>query len=227
MNKKRFFSAKNVAFLAVSVALVVVLQVWGSAIPIGPINMNLTLIPIVLGGVLLGPAAGAFLGCAAGLIVLINGMTGADVFTNFLLGQQPVFTAFLCIVKTTAAGFVSGLLFRALRKKNRYAAVFVSGLAAPVVNTGLFVVGALIMSGTIGEFMAGTEFAGMSVAYFVVVVLAGVNFLVEFALNAICAPALFRVSEIITRKGGTSECENEKHAEKTETSACKGERAEE
>ncbi len=201
MKKDRFFSAKNIAFLAVLLALVVVLQLWGSAIPIGPVNMNLTLIPIVLGAVLLGAPAGAFLGLASGIVVLANGIAGVDVFTNFLFGEQPIFTAFLCLFKGTAAGFVSGLLYRWIASKNRYAAVLVAGLTAPVVNTGIFVVGALLMSGTIAGFMASQEISG-SVVYFVVIVLAGLNFLVEFAINAVFAPGLYRIAEIVGRTRG-------------------------
>ena len=60
MKSSRFFTSRNIAFLAVLLALVIVLQIWASAIPLGATRISLTLIPIVLGAVLLGPAAGAF-----------------------------------------------------------------------------------------------------------------------------------------------------------------------
>ena len=53
MEKKRFFTSRNIAFLAVLLALVIVLQLWGSAIPIGATRISLTLVPIVLGAVML------------------------------------------------------------------------------------------------------------------------------------------------------------------------------
>ena len=53
---KDFFSARNIAYLAVLSALVIVLQLWGSAIQIGLAGLNLSfvLIPITLGAIILG-----------------------------------------------------------------------------------------------------------------------------------------------------------------------------
>ena len=72
MERKRFFTSRNIAFLAVLLALVIVLQVFASAVPIGATRISLTLIPIVLGAVLLGPLAGAFLGAAFGVVVIVG-----------------------------------------------------------------------------------------------------------------------------------------------------------
>lgn len=73
MKKKAFFTSRNITFLAVLLALVIVLQIFGGYIKIGPVNFTLTLVPIVLGAVMLGPLAGLILGFAFGLITLING----------------------------------------------------------------------------------------------------------------------------------------------------------
>ena len=187
MERKRFFTARNIAFLAVLVALVIVLQVWASAIPIGATRISLTLIPIVLGAMLLGPLAGAFLGALFGAIVVIAALTGADAFTLVLLQDHPVLTVLLCLVKGAAAGLVAGLIYRALRGKSERAAAIVASLAAPVVNTGLFILGALLMSDTLSaNFVADGE----TVLYFLVIGCAGINFLVEFAVNAVASPAL-------------------------------------
>ena len=40
--------------LAILLALVIVLQLWGSNVKIGPTSFSLVLIPIVIGGILLG-----------------------------------------------------------------------------------------------------------------------------------------------------------------------------
>lgn len=194
--KKKFFTSRNIAFLAVLVALIVVLQLWGSYIRIGAVNFSFVLIPIVLGAIMLGPIAGAFLGFVFGLVVLINGIVGSDPFTFFLFSEQPVFTVILCFVKGIAAGLVSGVLFKVIKGKNKYAAVITSAVAAPIVNTGLFVLGGLtLLNGTLAELSGGA-----SVAYFLIIQCAGINFLVEFALNLILAPALYRVIRLFMKE---------------------------
>lgn len=196
MERKRFFTSRNIAFLSVLLALVIVLQVFASAIPIGTTKISLTLIPIVLGAVLLDPLAGAFLGAAFGVVVIVAALAGADAFTYILIADHPVLTIALCLIKGAAAGFVAGLLDRAIRKKNEYAAVIAASLAAPVVNTGLFILGALFMSDTLtANFVAD----GMTVLYFLVIGCAGLNFIIEFIVNAVASPAIYTVERVVER----------------------------
>lgn len=196
MERKRFFTSRNIAFLAVLLALVIVLQVFASAVPIGATRISLTLIPIVLGAVLLGPLAGAFLGAAFGVVVIVVALTGGDPFTFTLFGDHPVLTVALCLIKGAAAGFVAGLLYKAIRKKNEYAAVLTASLAAPVVNTGLFILGALLMSDTLNaNFVAD----GTTVMYFLVIGCAGINFIIEFIVNAVASPAIYTVERVVER----------------------------
>lgn len=196
MERKRFFTSRNIAFLAVLLALVIVLQVFASAVPIGATRISLTLIPIVLGAVLLGPLAGAFLGAAFGVVVIVVALTGGDPFTFTLFGDLPVLTVALCLIKGAAAGFVAGLLYKAIRKKNEYAAVLTASLAAPVVNTGLFILGALLMSDTLNaNFVAD----GTTVMYFLVIGCAGINFIIEFIVNAVASPAIYTVERVVER----------------------------
>ena len=95
MNRKKV-SAQKIVYTAIFVALVVILQFAGSYIKIGPISISLVLIPIVLGGILLGPLVGLLLGFTFGLITLIAGVTGLDGFTLLLFQQTPVMTVLIC-----------------------------------------------------------------------------------------------------------------------------------
>ena len=61
-NKTSFFTARNVAILSILVALVIVLQLFASAIPVFGVTQNFSLIPIVLAGVFFGALGGGFLG---------------------------------------------------------------------------------------------------------------------------------------------------------------------
>lgn len=211
MEKKRFFTSRNIAFLAVLVALVVVLQTMSTLIGrLGGTPLSLVLIPIVLGAVMIGPLAGILLGFIFGVVVTICGVTGFDGWTYLLFSQQPFWTVLLCLVKGTAAGAAAGFLYKAIAFKNRYIGVIVASLAAPIVNTGIFVVGAFLMQDAIESVMAATQVSGVSIVYYVIIGLAGVNFLIEFAINAVASPAIYRVAEIVKRaRGGAAYTEEE------------------
>jgi hypothetical protein len=123
------------------------------------------------------------------------------VFTLFLYQSNPIMTFLIIFVKGSLAGLVPGLTYKALRKKPLLATI-VSASLAPVTNTAIFIVGALIISGTIGGFMATAGISGQSVVYFVIIGCAGINFLVEFAINMLLAPALCRVIKVIDKATG-------------------------
>ena len=195
MEKKSFFSAKKITGIAVLLALVIVLQLLGGYFKIGATSLSFVLVPIVLGGILYGAWVGAFLGFAFGFITLMYGVTGADAFTAILVQEQPVVTALLCLIKGMAAGLVSGALYKEVAKKHEYAAVFVAAVAAPVVNTGLFITGALCF---LQETLKANFVAeGTTILYFLFIGCAGINFLVELAINLIAAPSIYRVIHVI------------------------------
>ena len=196
--KRKFFSAKNIATLAVLMALVVVLQSVALVTSIFlPTSLSLVLIPIVLGAMLLGPFAGGILGFLFGFVVLIFGIAGVDKFTATLLADTPAMTVLICFVKGIAAGVVPGLLYKPIAKKNKLAAAIVASLSAPVVNTGLFIVGCLMITGTIGQFTATGSMN--EIVYFLFIGCAGVNFLIEVALNIVLAPAIHRIVLVVEK----------------------------
>lgn len=207
MKNGKYSLSGYITRLAILLALVIVLQIFGSYIRIGTVNLSLVLIPVVLGGMLLGPLAGTVLGFAFGAVTLVAGITGADGFTNILFAAHPFWTAVICLGKATAAGFFPAIIYKAISKKNRTAATFVASAAAPVINTGLFIIGVLLfVSDTVTEnFVDGT-----TLMYFLIIGCAGINFIVELLLNLFLTPALIRVTRAIEgAKGNTVDQENE------------------
>ena len=183
--------------LAILTALVVVLQLWGSAIPMpGSTSLSLVLIPIVIGGLILGVKAGAFLGFVFGLFVFVwCGVLGSDPFTAFLFANQPVMTALICIVKGTVAGFVPPLVHRALHGRWRFGSVIVATATAPICNTGLFLLGMLVIMKTLQSYLAGA----VSVGYFFGAIIL-VNFAIELLFNLILSPAIYRITGIVVKQ---------------------------
>lgn len=193
-SKGGYFSAKRITYLAILLALVIVLQAVGGAINIGPVQLNFTLIPIVLGAVMLGPIAGAILGFACGVVVAIQVIMGLVPFYTLIWTEAPVQAMLTCVVKTTVAGFISGVLYNLIKGKNRYVAIFLASAIVPIINTALFIVGCISMWGAIASIAGGSNIFG-----FILVSLVTFNFFIELAVNLLVAPSIFRVVRAFDR----------------------------
>lgn len=201
MNSK-FFTAKNVAILGILVGLVIVLQIFASAIPMFGITLNFSLIPIALAGITMGVIGGTIVGFACGVVVFITmAVMGLEPSTAFLFQTNPFVLTVMCIGKTTIAGAVSGLLFKVVSKKNRVVAVGISSLAIPVVNTGIYMLGMVIMKSSVADFLQLNS-STASVVFVVVFGLIWLNFLLEMAVNVIFTPILYRVIKVIDKTSG-------------------------
>lgn len=185
-NKKSIQRMVGIASLA---AITVVLQVIANYITFGPVSITLALIPLVIGAILYGPWAGAFLGALMGAIILTAPSTGSFLAIN------PFLTILICLVKTGVAGMVSGFIFKALYKKNLTLAVILAAVAAPIVNTGLFAIGCMAFFWkTLQEWAGGSNTVG-----FLFLTLIGINFIIEFAVNSILSPSIVYIVRIISR----------------------------
>ncbi len=212
MKDNSFFSAKRITYIAILFALVIALQALGGTLTIGAVQLNFTLIPIVVGAILLGPTSGLVLGLACGVVVLIQVIMGLSPFYTIIWTEAPVITTMICIFKTTVAGFVAGIVFKAIKRKNVHVAVFVASAIVPIINTLLFIVGCLCMNGAITSFQtsllgAMPEVAGMNIFIFIIVVLVTFNFFVELAINLLVSPALYRVIKIFDKEISSKEGE--------------------
>ena len=184
--------------LALLTAIVVVLQLIGSSFRIGPIPFSLVLVPIVIGAILLGPWAGAFLGAVFGVMTLAGGIGGSDVFTAALWSFSPFWTAATCLLKGAACGAVAGLVYRALAKKQTLACIL-AAVVCPIVNTGVFALVMLTALRTpLMQMAAVYGWAGSAVTVLFVTVI-GVNFFVEFGINAVLSAAIARIIKAVQR----------------------------
>ena len=182
--------------LALLIALIVVLQSLGGMIPpIGGFTISLVLIPIVLGAALYGPGAGALLGAAFGVLVIIGCVNGTDV------GGQMVFQAnpFLCILvvmsKGILAGLCSGLVYRALASRNGTLAMVLAAIVCPVVNTGFFVACMWVFFIDVLAAWAG----GGSIIGYVLTGLVLCNFVPELIINVVFSFAGQRIVRLIKK----------------------------
>ena len=191
--------------LSLLIALVVVLQIISALIPPigGTVSITLTLIPVVVGGILYGKKAGAILGFAFGAIVLVNCICALDLGGSILWNANPILTAVICFAKGIAAGFIPACLYELVKgcaekqsKGRAFAATVVAALAAPIVNTGLFVLGMILFfKDTLYAWAGGTD-----IMMYVLFGLAGINFLVEFLINIFLSPAIVRIVGVVKKK---------------------------
>ena len=186
-------------YTAMFAAVVVVLQMFVS-IPVGMFTITLTLVPIMLGAILFGPASGAILGGVFGVVVAIQVVTGAaGLLSSEMFLQTPVVTVILCVLKGTAAGWVSGLIYRVFAKHEKTKlGVILSSIACPIVNTGIFALGMFVFyNALINTWAINNAFANGFT--FVMVGCIGLNFVVEFAVNVLLIPVALRMMKIVKR----------------------------
>lgn len=166
-------------------AIIVALQLLAASIKFGPFSITLVLAPIVIGSALYGIGAGAWLGAAFGVSVLISGDAAAFMTIN------PAGTVVTVLLKGILAGLVAGLIYKALEKKNKTVAVVLAGIACPIVNTGIFLAGCyLFFQEWLVSVFGTTGFAT------VVTGLVSVNFAVELGINMVLASVIVRVIDI-------------------------------
>jgi uncharacterized membrane protein len=185
MNSK----TKNMVGVGLFTAIVMVLQFLGGGIKFGIFSISLVLVPIVVGSAVYGWKAGAWLGFAFGLAVLLSGDAAA------FLAVDPIATVGVVLVKGAACGFAAGLLYKLFGKVNRVLAVFAAAIICPLVNTGVFLIGCwLFFLETVTQW--GTSLGFSNAASYMFLGLAGGNFLIELAVNIVLAPMIVRLIKI-------------------------------
>ena len=198
--ENKFFSSKNVALLGILTALVIVLQLFGSSIPMFGITLNFSLIPIALAGILLGVTGGAIVGFVCGLVVFITtALLGQEPVTANLFQTDPVILTVMCIGKTTVAGALSGLIYKAITKLNNVGAVGLASIAIPLINTMIYVLGMLLMKDSLIAYM-GWDFTSTWLVFVTIFGIIWLNFLLEMVITIIFTPLTYRVIRVLDRR---------------------------
>ena len=191
---KNSIMIKRLVGLATLCAITFVLQFWIAGIlpklPIGGgTAINLALIPVVVGAILYGPVGGLTVGLFLGAVTLLPGQGAEGFYVNWYM---TILAIVLCLAKAGLAGFLSGLAFKLLFKKNYYVAIYAAAIVAPIVNTGIF----LLLYGVLIYIMTGSAYGPTFVATAAAV---WIIFLVELAVNILFAPALATLTKTLTR----------------------------
>ena len=185
----------RMAGLAILTAIIIALQIFTTFVKFGPFEITLALIPMVIGAAMYGIGAGFYLGAVLGAVVTIMCMNGAGGGGTFVWLANPAVCAIMCILKTAIAGLCAGLVYKALQKKNKYVAVFLAAVVAPIVNTGIFIIGMLIFfRDLLYQWANGTD-----TLTFIIIGIVGVNFLVEFTVNIVLSPVVVKIIDAVKK----------------------------
>lgn len=193
MNTASKLRTRSLALLALFTAIVAVLQLMGVAIHFGAFAVSLVGVPVIIGGALMGPWAGAWLGLVFGVTVLISG--DATLFLTW----NPAATIAIVLLKGTLAGLVAAALYRLIEKKHSFLAVLAAAVAYPVVNTGVFFLGSMLffMDDCV-QYAAGFGITG-SGPVVIMVFFIGFNFFFELGLDLVLAGVIDRVIKLAHR----------------------------
>ena len=178
-------------------AIIVVLQLISGYLKVGPVSITLVLVPVVVGAAFYGKAAGAYLGGVFGLIVFIGCVNGTDVGGNILFVANPYYCFFVCMLKGCASGFCAAAGYGRVKKwaGGSITSVICAAITAPIVNTGLFCLCmAVLYRSTLIAWASG-----QNAFVYMITGLAGINFLVEVAINLVCSPAITTIIKAIKK----------------------------
>ena len=198
VNKKTLYYIEIAVLLAIEILMAVT--------PIGYIKtagLEITLmpIPVVVGAIVLGPAAGAFLGFVFGLTSFLQAVFGASAFGVAMVQISLWRTLVTCIPSRLLMGWLTGLIFRLFRRKNFWAFSLTS-LCGALLNT-LFFMGTLLplfWNTKYIQTLAATLHTTTVWAFAVAVV--GVNGLIEAATCFVVAGAISAAVYKYVNRGG-------------------------
>lgn len=182
--------------ISLLLALAIALGFLANYVQFGPFSITLSLIPIVICAILYGPISGLICGLAVGVVTIVAPATLAMISTMQSVSSLPAWVVTIeiiavCLIKMGLAGLIPGLIFKVFEKKHFNIGVILAGISAPIVNTGLF---AFFMSTLMrSDLNAAYNTTGANFGYFLFVGMIGINFIIEFSVNAIVSPALVYV----------------------------------
>lgn len=170
---------------------------------VGPLELTLIMVPVIIGAVTCGPAVGAFLGGVFGVTSFIQCFMGSPL--GAVLGSISIWRTFVvCVIARILAGFLCGLLFRVCAKHDSkqgwsYATASVGGA---LFNT-VFFLGSLALLFWNVEFtpeqadaLGGVD----TVLKTVIAIAAGINAPIELIVCAILGSAIGKAVGFANRK---------------------------
>lgn len=187
---KKDTNTKNLAILALMTAILLIFAFTPiGTIPIGPLSISLNVIPVAISAIAMGPKGGAAAGAIFGLLSFLQcfGIGIPSGMGVILVGINPFLAFIQRFVPRVLEGFLSGIIYKAVKKKNVYAACALTGFFTAFFNT-LFFMSALILLFGNTEYVQGL-IAGRNIILFICAFV-GVNAVVEMIASTVISGAV-------------------------------------
>lgn len=200
---KKKFDTVYMVEMALLIAIILIMAFT----PIGYIRtlgleITLIVVPVAVGAVTLGPAAGAVLGGVFGITSFIQ-CFGMSPFGAVLLSINPVYTFVVCVFSRVLMGWLTGLLYQAFLRCNplKRVSVVLANLCCPLLNT-LFFMGTLTLFFYQTEYVQGiAEGLGAGNPLIFILLFVGVNGLVEAAACFVVGSAISQALKKVVKRG--------------------------
>lgn len=192
----------------VQLALFIAIIVLMAFTPIGYIKtlgaeITLLVVPVTVGAIVLGPAAGAVLGTVFGITSFIQ-CFGLSPFGATLLSINPIATFIVCMIPRVLMGWLTGLIFSAIHKvdKTKNISYAVASLAGPLLNT-LFFTTTLVLFFYQTDYIQGfAQTLNTTNAFTFIIAFVGMNGLIEAGVNFVLGTAVSKGIDVFTKKSG-------------------------
>lgn len=171
-------------------------------ITIGPFSITTVHIPVIIGAVMMGPAAGAFLGFVFGLTSVIQATLQLPV-TAFIFSPFVPFGNFssllIAFIPRILVGVFAGYIFILLKKidKHGFFASLAAGIVGSMTNTIFVLGGAYILFGS--QYAAVTKIPFKSLLW-VILSVVGTNGVVEAIVAAVVVTAVSKALFAVKRR---------------------------
>ena len=200
--KEKHFSPRRMVLLAMLSGILLVMSYTPLGyLNIGPLAISLNMIPVAIGAVALGPGGGAFLGAVFGITSCLQcvGVGGTSAMGVILFDISPVLTIIQRFFTRVLAGFLTGVIYIRLHKRNVSFAPYIAGFSAAILNT-IFFMGALVLMFGSTEYLQNL-IAGRNIVVFIISFV-GINALVELFSTTLVAGSVCKALEKLKMIGG-------------------------
>ena len=154
------------------------------------LEITFIMIPVVIGAATVGPSAGAILGGVFGITSFIQ-CFGMSAFGSTLMGINPVLTFLVCVPTRILAGFISGLVFKAIGKKGKEKlGATAASLAGPLLNTFFFMSTLILCFGKTEYILGIKEAMGATNVLSFVALFVGLQGVIEAAVCFVAGSAV-------------------------------------